>query len=184
LAILESGTSVETGFARGFIRVQNSLQDFAGLAEQTLVGAFQAAEDALVEFATTGEFNFSKLVDSILSDVARLLARQALSGFLGALTGGAFGFEGTAGDFFFGGGKAAGGPVMNDRSYLVGERGPEMFTPSVPGQITPAPQVNVQVVNVTDPEEVSAALNTPGTQDQIVNVIRRNRQSVRSALGI
>jgi phage-related minor tail protein len=150
----------------------------------------------LVEFATTGEFNFSKLVDSILSDVARLLARQALSGFLGALTGGAFGFEGTAGDFFFGGGKAAGGPVMNDRSYLVGERGPEMFTPSVPGQITPAPQtaammapqappqVNVQVVNVTDPEEVSAALNTPGTQDQIVNVIRRNRQSVRSALGI
>ena len=85
---------------------------------------------------------------------------------------------------------------MNDRSYLVGERGPEMFTPSVPGQITPAPQtaammapqappqVNVQVVNVTDPEEVSAALNTPGTQDQIVNVIRRNRQSVRSALGI
>ena len=34
-------------------------------------------------------------------------------------------------------GKAEGGPVMKGGSYLVGERGPEMFSPGVSGMITP-----------------------------------------------
>jgi hypothetical protein len=35
------------------------------------------------------------------------------------------------------GARANGGPVTSGRSYLVGERGPEIFTPSVGGKITP-----------------------------------------------
>lgn len=37
----------------------------------------------------------------------------------------------------FGGGRAMGGPVSAGRSYLVGERGPELFTPGTSGTITP-----------------------------------------------
>lgn len=37
----------------------------------------------------------------------------------------------------FGGGKAAGGSVSGGTSYLVGERGPELFTPGRSGSITP-----------------------------------------------
>jgi len=37
----------------------------------------------------------------------------------------------------FRGAKAAGGPVRGGGQYLVGERGPEMFTPGVSGMITP-----------------------------------------------
>jgi hypothetical protein len=37
----------------------------------------------------------------------------------------------------FGGGKAAGGPVSGGKSYLVGERGPEMFVPGSSGRIVP-----------------------------------------------
>ena len=33
--------------------------------------------------------------------------------------------------------RAAGGPVKGGRSYLVGERGPELFSPGVSGMITP-----------------------------------------------
>ena len=33
--------------------------------------------------------------------------------------------------------RAEGGPVSKGRSYIVGERGPEMFTPGVSGNITP-----------------------------------------------
>ena len=33
--------------------------------------------------------------------------------------------------------RAAGGPVRGGKSYMVGERGPEMFTPGVSGMITP-----------------------------------------------
>ena len=33
--------------------------------------------------------------------------------------------------------RAIGGPVSNTNSYLVGENGPEIFTPSIGGKITP-----------------------------------------------
>ena len=33
--------------------------------------------------------------------------------------------------------RAAGGPVRSGGSYMVGERGPEMFSPGVSGTITP-----------------------------------------------
>ena len=39
-------------------------------------------------------------------------------------------------DKFFGF-KAAGGPVKSGGSYVVGEKGPELFTPSSSGHITP-----------------------------------------------
>ena len=38
---------------------------------------------------------------------------------------------------FFGGGKASGGPVKKGTSYLVGENGPELFTPDSNGNIIP-----------------------------------------------
>jgi len=33
--------------------------------------------------------------------------------------------------------RANGGPVTGGKSYVVGERGPEMFTPGVSGMVTP-----------------------------------------------
>lgn len=38
--------------------------------------------------------------------------------------------------------KAAGGPVMTDNTYLVGESGPELFTPSTSGTIIPNNQLS------------------------------------------
>ena len=59
-------------------------------------------------------------------------------------------------------GRASGGPVMGGSSYLVGERGPELFTPSSSGNITPngAMGGNTITVNVNggDPNAVVAAL--------------------------
>ena len=37
----------------------------------------------------------------------------------------------------FGGGLASGGMTKGGKSYLVGERGPELFTPGVSGMVTP-----------------------------------------------
>jgi len=60
------------------------------------------------------------------------------------------------------GGRANGGPVMGGSSYLVGERGAEIFTPSSSGNITPngAMGGNTITVNVNggDPNQVVAAL--------------------------
>jgi hypothetical protein len=58
---------------------------------------------------------------------------------LGSMFGG--GLAPDAGDAMDGGGilplRANGGPVKGGSGYLVGERGPEMFTPGVSGMITP-----------------------------------------------
>jgi len=62
----------------------------------------------------------------------------------------------------FGGARALGGPVAPGGSYLVGERGPELFTPTSSGNITPngAMGGNTITVNVNggDPNQVVAAL--------------------------
>ena len=58
--------------------------------------------------------------------------------------------------------RANGGPVMGGSSYLVGERGAEIFTPSSSGNITPNSAIggNTITVNVNggDPNQVVAAL--------------------------
>jgi hypothetical protein len=59
--------------------------------------------------------------------------------------------------------RANGGPVMSGSSYIVGERGPELFTPSSSGNITPNHAMgggaNITVnVNGGDPNSIVRAL--------------------------
>ena len=60
------------------------------------------------------------------------------------------------------GGRANGGPVMGGGTYLVGERGPELFTPGTSGNITPNNAMggaNITVnVNGGDPNSIVRAL--------------------------
>jgi phage-related minor tail protein len=59
--------------------------------------------------------------------------------------------------------RANGGPVMGGGTYLVGERGPELFTPGTSGSITPnnalggSTSITVNV-NGGDPNQIVAAL--------------------------
>jgi SLT domain-containing protein len=45
-------------------------------------------------------------------------------------------------------GRALGGPVSEGRSYIVGEQGPEMFTPGAAGTITPNNQLATGTTNI------------------------------------
>lgn len=45
-------------------------------------------------------------------------------------------------------GRALGGPIMGNKSYIVGERGPELFTPNTAGQITRNDQLGGSTTNV------------------------------------
>jgi hypothetical protein len=69
----------------------------------------------------------------------------------------------------FRGARAAGGPVAPGGSYLVGERGPELFTPSSSGNITPngAMGGNTITVNVNggDPDAVVRAIQKYARQN-------------------
>jgi phage-related minor tail protein len=71
-----------------------------------------------------------------------------------------------------------GGPVSAGRTYLVGERGPELFTPQGGGQIVPNHQLGagggqtVQIINMGAPEGVREAGRSKGPDGrEIVKVI-------------
>lgn len=194
LQTLETATTAAEGFRRGFLSIKADILDVAGAASNVLTNAWNSAEDALVQFVTTGEFSFSKFVDGILADLTRLLARQALSGLLNSFAGGGAG--GALGSLFssFGGARADGGPVRAGVTHLVGERGPELFTSSTNGNITSnaalgqmatqPPAVNVQVINVQREEEVPSAMESREGDRVILNSITRNRDALRTQLGI
>jgi lambda family phage tail tape measure protein len=187
----QGDASALAGFENGLDQIHLKVSNVSADVEQALVNAFSSAEDALVEFVQTGEFNFSKLVDSILADLTRLLARQAILAIFNALSGGTAGTAGAFAAGALGGARAEGGPVTRGDTFLVGEKGPELFTPSQNGSIIPnhqmgavaAPQNNITVVNVMDPSMVSQALNDPQNQQLIVNIIGNNRSAVNRRLG-
>jgi hypothetical protein len=100
-------------------------------------------------------FRFKTQGSAAALEYARYLARGAEFGGLSefdALT--LAGISGT---------RASGGPVMGGGTYLVGERGPELFTPSSSGNITPnggfGGGANITVnVNGGDPNSIVRAL--------------------------
>ncbi|MFZ9893128.1 MAG: hypothetical protein ACO3E4_05640 [Candidatus Nanopelagicaceae bacterium] len=71
----------------------------------------------------------------------------------------------------FGGGKAMGGPVNAGTTYLVGEQGPELFTPSTYGNIVPNNKLSTsgQTININ----VSGAIDPSSTARQIVELLNR-----------
>jgi hypothetical protein len=76
----------------------------------------------------------SRAFDQALNQVANLLF--GIQGG-GATQPGGFGLIGNLFAGAFGGARAAGGPVMAGRPYLVGERGPELMVPQSSGRIVP-----------------------------------------------
>lgn len=81
-------------------------------------------------------------------------------------------------DNVFGGGRAAGGPVTGGTTYLVGEKGPELFTPNASGAIIPnGAGGSGTTINLT----VNGAIDPEGTARQIVDVL--NRATARGGSG-
>ena len=72
----------------------------------------------------------------------------------------------------FGGGRASGGSVMSGTSYLVGERGAELFTPSSNGTITPNSALGGgNTYNIT----VNGALDGESVSRQIIDLLNRSQ---------
>ena len=92
--------------ATGWAAVTAALSDYAAKARdigadvgQTLVGAFQSAEDAVANFVKTGKLSFGDLVTSILADLAKLAARKFILGPIASALDGVLGNLGVGGLF-------------------------------------------------------------------------------------
>ncbi len=107
---------------------------FDNIGQTIETGLVDAIEGAIQGTKTLGE-----VATSVFSQISRTLLQFGVNSLLGSIPG--------IGGLF----KADGGPVKAGGSYIVGERGPELFTPGSSGNITPNHQLggstNV-VVNV------------------------------------
>lgn len=137
----------------------------------TMTNAFKGAEDAFVAFVTTGKLSFKSLATSILADLARIQAKKAIAGLIDMAVGsfmggsqpttgpGSTGFDGYGNTLA--GARAGGGPVSGGASYLVGEKGPEIFTPPGNGTIIPNHAIGGGgTVQITIETNVSAGAST------------------------
>ena len=78
-----------------------------------------------IEGAINGTKTLGDVARSVFTQIQRSLIQFGVNAFLGGLPG--------IGGFF----RANGGPVGAGKSYMVGERGPEMFVPNTGGRIVP-----------------------------------------------
>tara|TARA_B100000614_G_scaffold9244_1_gene8395 strand:- start:7107 stop:9089 length:1983 start_codon:yes stop_codon:yes gene_type:complete len=78
-----------------------------------------------IEGAINGTKTLGDVARSVFTQIQRSLIQFGVNSFLGGLPG--------IGKMF----RADGGPVKRGGSFIVGERGPELFTPGVSGMITP-----------------------------------------------
>jgi hypothetical protein len=139
------------------------------------------------------------VIQKVVAQLIILIILQKIAGIAAAGAGAGAGAAGTASAGSEGGAvavstlpfRAGGGPVSSSGAFLVGERGPEVFQPPRSGRIIPneqigesmRPTVNVQVVNVTDPKEVTSVISSKEGEEVILNVLSRNRGRARQAIG-
>ena len=91
-----------------------------------------AVSDGIVNALTAaveGTKSLADVASQTLRQVANILLQFGVNTALGGIPG--------LGKFF-GGARASGGTVTGGRSYMVGEKGPELFTPGRTGSIAPS----------------------------------------------
>ena len=137
----------------------------------TVLGAALKAVGAILGGLISGFASVLGVIEGVVNAIRSLVSLVASNPIVK-------GISGLISDAF-GGARANGGSVTGGKSYLVGERGAEMFVPNTSGTIVPnhalgggGSQINLTVNGAIDPE---------GTARTIVDVL--NRSFSRGTLG-
>ncbi len=144
-------SDIKKGQITDELRLQNQLEKtldlYKSIASTVESGLVDAIEGAIQGTKTLGE-----VATSVFSQISRTLLQFGVNSLLSSIPG--------IGGLF----KANGGPVKAGGSYIVGERGPELFTPGSSGNITPNHQLGGStsvVVNVD-----ASGSNVEGDEDR------------------
>jgi len=158
-------------------KTDDALTEFQKNAAENLQRSFG---DTLVD-VMNGNFKdigdgFKKMIDRMVAEAIAAQIVKALFGDKGDGTGALGNVLGTIGNVLFGGGKASGGDVMPNRSYLVGENGPERFVPRTFGTILPAQVAtssnSTKSITVNPVFHLSGPIDTRTQQQIAANVAR------------
>lgn len=187
---VQAGEDIKLGMGNAIQDlIEESQRGFIELGETIVNSLANNATNALVKFAETGKFSIKDFARSVLKDITRIIARLLVLKAIEAATS-SFGGGGGAANTVSNVGKAAGGTVQPDRSFIVGEEGPELFQPGRTGTIVPnaasvqqpPPQITLQVNNVTDPNEIPETINNGDADQAFLNMLARNKDKAKRVL--
>ena len=139
--------------------VQEEVEKGKNFADELGLSFSSAFEDAIV-----GGKSFSEVLKGLEQDILRIIVRRAVTEPLANAIGSGF-------SNIFSGGKAIGGDVMGGRSYMVGERGPELFTPMSNGSITP----NSGGATINQTISIDARGADAGVEQRIMQAMRQTK---------
>ena len=151
-AVFEEGKIIDTQLEKQAEKMKSLYKSIGDTISSGIVDSLTAAVE--------GTKSLAEVASDTLRSLSKILLQFGVQSLLGGLGGG------NPGSIFtklFGGGRASGGTVAGGRSFLVGERGPELFTPGRTGSI--APNSALGGANVTVNVDASGS-SVEGDSDQ------------------
>ena len=124
----EQRRKTENDLAKKLKQQQNTISELDRMYESIGQSISTGVVDALAS-AVDGTKALADVAADTLRNIANILLQFGVNTALGGIPG--------LGKIF-GGARAKGGTVSGGRSYLVGEKGPELFTPGRTGSIAPS----------------------------------------------
>lgn len=174
-------------FEDGLDQTRNASEQFAIQAARNIQSAFadflfDPFEDGLKGMFQSFASTLKKIAAEILANALLKQALQLLASFGGPIGQFATIAQGAISQ------KQSGGPVSRGSPTIVGERGPELFTPRQSGQISSnaatmaglMPTINNTVI--VDPRAFSIGLSTPAGGRDLINAISVNKRAIQAAL--
>lgn len=116
-------------------------------------------------------------------DVVRRMVAEAAAAKIFDSLGGGSGLLGSILSGLFGGAKASGGSVSSGKGYIVGERGPEWFSPSTAGSIIP----NNQLATASgSPINITTNIDARGATQELIGalpeILKRSNESLEAKI--
>ena len=155
--------TIDTGELRAATREAEEAAD-------RMARAFDASGEAIARSleraGRSGSLSIQSMVEEILQSLARLAVDQLIIDPLSGLFAQAGRDLGSVI-----GQRAEGGPVLAGQSYLVGERGPEVFTPGQGGAVSP--MAGLPPIHITIHAGADTAASVRRSESQIAASLAR-----------
>lgn len=190
------------GFKAAIASSIQSASQFGSTLGDFVVGQANAAADAIVEFAKTGQFNIRQFFQDLFAQLLKLAAQRLLLSLLGGLFGApGAGLSGLSQggsilpSFAGGGSMMPNGPGSTDTQLVAFNKRPDervdVLTPSqqsaqrnnmnTGGRTTVNNTTNVAAV--ISPSDIQGAFDNADGETIVVNMIQRNASTIRQIIG-
>ncbi len=159
-AAIDKSREFSTGWEASYNKFASDATDGAQRAKREFDILTDGITDALLKMVQGGKLSFKDLANSLIAEFARSEIKNLLSNIMpkssgGSILGGVFGMIKN----FLIPGAATGGHISGPT--IVGERGPELFTPRSSGYVTPNNQLGMTNQNITQVTYSISAVDAP-----------------------